>query len=62
MTIVDEPVKSNPQLKRWLSKNTDIQEVVCLDGSQLYIWYVANRPDTHDTVEQRKMFLRRHHR
>ncbi len=37
LSTFDKLVKSNPQLKRWLSKNKDIQGVVCLDGSQLYI-------------------------
>ncbi len=50
--IVDKLVKSQGEEPRWLDKKFDIQGVVFLAGSRLYIRYVEGQPKTYNAGDQ----------
>ncbi len=49
---VDELVKSQAEAPRWLDKKVDIQGVVFLTGSRLYMWYVEGLSKNHNAGDR----------
>ena len=48
----DDLVKSHIEAARWLSKKFDIQGVVFLTGTRLYMWYVESLSKTYNAVDR----------